>query len=107
MSTTNILSPQSVTALLLNNSDNVYCVLCEHQAGDSPVLIDEMGSTCLGPTVVENIPLGHKIARVNIDKDAPVIKYGAVIGYATQNIPAGSQVHLHNLIGSLQTKLAS
>jgi hypothetical protein len=107
VSTTEISSPQSVTALLLDDADNVYCVLRDHQAGDSPVLVDAMGSHCSSPTLLDNIPLGHKVARVSIDKEAPVIKYGAVIGYATQAIPAGSHVHLHNLIGSLQATLAS
>lgn len=107
MAVTKSSSTQAVTALLLNNADNVYCVLRDHQAGDSPALVDAMGNTCSSPTLLENIPLGHKVARVSIDKDAAVVKYGAVIGYATQDIPAGSHVHLHNLIGSLQAKLAS
>ena len=107
VSTIDISSPQSITALLLNNADNVYCVLRDHQTGDFPVLVDATGNHCSCPILLDNIPLGHKVARVSIDKDAPVIKYGTVIGYATQAIPAGSHVHLHNLIGSLQATLAS
>jgi len=100
-------SSQAVTALLLNNADNVYCVLRDHQAGESPVLVDAKGNICSCSALLEPVALGHKVARVSIDKQAPVIKYGAVVGFATQAIPAGSHVHLHNLIGSLQAKLAS
>jgi len=39
---------------------------------------------------------GHKIARRHIPKDAPVIKYGQIIGYATQDIGPGAHVHSHN-----------
>ena len=41
--------------------------------------------------------LGHKIARIAIAPGAPVIKYGAPIGRATQAIAPGDHVHLHNL----------
>ncbi len=39
---------------------------------------------------------GHKIARVAMPKGAPVVKYGQVIGYATEDIAAGAHVHSHN-----------
>ncbi|MCC6917906.1 MAG: altronate dehydratase [Alphaproteobacteria bacterium] len=45
----------------------------------------------------ETIAFGHKIATAAIRKGAPVLKYGQVIGAATQDIAAGSLVHLHNL----------
>lgn len=41
---------------------------------------------------------GHKIARQPIARGAPVIKYGQVIGYATEAIAAGGHVHSHNCI---------
>ncbi len=39
---------------------------------------------------------GHKIARVPMPKGAPVVKYGQVIGYATEDIAPGAHVHSHN-----------
>lgn len=52
-------------------------------------------SVCLDGT--KEIPAGHKIAREDISKGDYVIKYGQVIGRATQNIKAGEWVHTHNL----------
>lgn len=44
-----------------------------------------------------DIPLGHKIALVNVPNGGRVVKYGVVIGGAVQDIAAGDHVHVHNL----------
>lgn len=43
------------------------------------------------------VPVGHKVALKAVPQGAPVMKYGHVIGYATQDIAAGEHVHSHNL----------
>lgn len=43
------------------------------------------------------VPLGHKIALIDIKKGQKVIEYGAQIGVATQDIAKGSHVHVHNI----------
>lgn len=48
-------------------------------------------------TAENKIPAGHKIAITAIEKDQPVFKYGAVIGYALTKINKGAHVHSHNL----------
>ena len=48
-------------------------------------------------TLLEDIPQGHKFALVPIPAGTPVIKYGAPIGVAVTDIPAGGWVHTHNL----------
>ena len=45
-----------------------------------------------GLTLREHVPQGHKVALVDLPLDAPVIRYGIPIGYAAQNIAAGSWV---------------
>jgi altronate dehydratase len=45
----------------------------------------------------EAVRLGHKIALSTIRKSDPVLKYGQVIGFATQEIAPGEWVHSHNL----------
>ena len=45
----------------------------------------------------DNIPAGHKIALKDIKKGDSVIKYGMVIGKASQDIKEGEWVHTHNL----------
>lgn len=47
--------------------------------------------------LAEDIPQGHKFSLVAIQKGGPVIKYGARIGFAKEEIPAGAWVHVHNL----------
>lgn len=44
-----------------------------------------------------NIPAGHKYALRDIPKDSYVIKYGEIIGRATQDISQGEWVHTHNV----------
>ncbi len=47
--------------------------------------------------LVNNVPLGHKVAMRDIAKDKPVIKYGREVGKAAQPIAKGAHVHIHNL----------
>ena len=49
--------------------------------------------------VVENVPLGHKVALRDIASGERVVKYGVPIGKATQDIRVGQHVHVHNLKG--------
>lgn len=46
-----------------------------------------------GPRLTEKIPQGHKVALIDIAKGDPVRRYNVLIGYATENIAAGSWVH--------------
>jgi (2R)-sulfolactate sulfo-lyase subunit alpha len=45
----------------------------------------------------EPIPLGHKIALVDLAKGDTLIKYGYDIGLVTADIPTGHHVHVHNV----------
>ena len=44
-----------------------------------------------------NVPIGHKIALVDIKKGDTVWKYGQDIGVAKANIAKGDHVHVHNV----------
>jgi altronate hydrolase len=48
-------------------------------------------------TVQGLVPPGHKLASCAIAAGEPVVRYGQVIGHATQPIEAGQHVHTHNL----------
>ncbi|MFW9895088.1 MAG: UxaA family hydrolase [Candidatus Thorarchaeota archaeon] len=43
------------------------------------------------------IPLGHKFALIDIKKGSNIIKYGEVIGIATEEIHEGDWIHTHNI----------
>lgn len=49
----------------------------------------------------EPIGLGHKVAVRPIAVGDPVRKYGQIIGFASEPIPAGSLVHTHNIKADL------
>ena len=55
------------------------------------------GETCLGVTLREEIPAGHKFSLCEIAEGENVIKYAFPIGHATVPIAAGSWVHTHNV----------
>lgn len=48
--------------------------------------------------VTEAIPLGHKVALVDLAVDGAVIEYGVPIGRASQPVRRGQLVHTHNLV---------
>lgn len=93
------MTTAQATALLLTTSDNVLCLLRNHRAGERPVYTGGEG-----PPLTADTPLGHKIARAPIGKGEAVIKYGAAIGRATEDIAAGDHVHLQNLQGFLASE---
>ena len=47
-------------------------------------------------SVVRAVPMGHKVATRAIPKGAAVVKFGQIIGYATDDIAPGAHVHVHN-----------
>jgi altronate hydrolase len=51
--------------------------------------------------VREPIALGHKVALAAIGVREPIRKYGQIIGFATESIPAGAWVHEHNVKADL------
>jgi (2R)-sulfolactate sulfo-lyase subunit alpha len=44
-----------------------------------------------------DVPIGHKVALVDIKTGDTVWKYGQDIGKAVSNIKKGEHVHVHNL----------
>ena len=79
------------TFIKIHPSDSVAVALVPLSAGAS---LQVEGQPV---TLLEDIPQGHKFALKDIPAGAPVIKYGAPIGVAKWDIPAGGWVHTHNL----------
>lgn len=75
----------------LHASDNVFTCLADLQRGDRV-------ETPAGELEVQDaIPFAHKIAAVNIAQGTEILKYGEVIGRASQPISPGEWVHVHNV----------
>lgn len=48
-------------------------------------------------TALDAIPIGHKVALLNIANGETIMKYGHSIGKAVAKIDKGHHVHVHNL----------
>ena len=51
----------------------------------------------IGVKVLNDIPIGHKVALNDLSPNDDVIKYNVVIGRVVAPIKAGEHVHVHNL----------
>lgn len=47
--------------------------------------------------LLQDIPLGHKVALCQISLNEDVLKYAESIGIATVDIEPGQHVHVHNM----------
>src|SRR6478672_2355501 len=79
-------------AVLLHPDDEVAVAKVSLLPGTHLILND--GSVL---RVSQMVPMGHKVALVDIPYDGVVHKYGQIIGFATQEIKAGQHVHTQNL----------
>ena len=82
-------------AMIVNKMDNVATALSDLAVGDHVTLIgtENPGGIKAG----QHIPFGHKIALITIPEGETIVKYGEVIGRATQRILQGNHVHIHNV----------
>lgn len=76
--------------------DNVATALGDIPAGSVSVTGD-IGPQGKNIEALQEIPYGHKIALRDIKPGEFIIKYGVKIAVATQDIPKGAWVHLHNV----------
>ena len=88
-------------AMMINPRDNTATVLEDAAAGDVVSLSSEAGEKVGKVTAKETVPLGHKLALSDISRGDKVLKYGEVIGLATQPIGKGHYVHVHNVESAL------
>ncbi|MBO4591230.1 MAG: UxaA family hydrolase, partial [Eubacterium sp.] len=79
-------------ALKINTEDNVAVLLSDVRKGE---IIELPGGDAI--ETIEDISRGHKVSLTEIKVGEPIIKYGNVIGSATQDIHSGSWVHTHNV----------
>lgn len=47
--------------------------------------------------LLQDIPLGHKVALCPISRNEDIIKYAESIGIATVDLKPGQHVHVHNM----------
>jgi altronate hydrolase/galactarate dehydratase len=75
------------SVIRLHPGDNVVVALADLRAG----------AVAEGVALAGPVPRGHKVAARAIARGEPVLRYGQIIGQATEDIAAGAHVHSHNL----------
>jgi altronate hydrolase len=78
--------------IIINSKDNVAIALEKIGEGEAVRLPD--GNTMIALAI---IPYSHKVALTDIRSGENIIKYGEMIGKATETIRKGQWVHTHNL----------
>ena len=85
---------EQVKAICLDENDNVATVIHAVHKGD--LVVWESASL----EAQMNIPKFHKISIEEIEEGQIIRKYGQTIGVATERIPKGCHVHMHNCKGT-------
>jgi len=80
-------------ALVINESDNVAVTLEDVEKGGAIYLPDGREITA-----ADDIPYSHKVALRRFERGENIVKYGEVIGQASEDIELGDWVHTHNLV---------
>ncbi|AOU98043.1 flagellar biosynthesis protein FlgA [Acidihalobacter yilgarnensis] len=84
--------------LVHNKADRVGVVVVEGiKAGQSLTGWLLENDTTLSIEAQDDIPLGHKIALVDVSEGDTIIEYENDIGRAVANIGKGRHVHVHNI----------
>jgi altronate dehydratase small subunit len=87
-------------ALMMNTEDNVATAL-EQLEGGVPAMVILPSQEVFKELIPQKaIPSGHKLAVKGIKKGDQVLKYGQIIGNATQDIGLGDHVHVHNVMSN-------
>ena len=84
-------------ALKVDDLDNVATIFANGITDGMQVEMRDKKGVSEITTVHGDVPYGHKIAVVDIEKGAPIMKYGESIGRASCDIKKGDYVHVHNL----------
>ena len=81
--------------VVLNGADNVATSLVPLEARSRIEV--ELNGESRTITVLDAIPFGHKLAIRHLAVGDDVLKYGEVIGRASEAIEPGRWVHVHNV----------
>lgn len=83
--------------LVHDPADMVGVAVANIEAGETVTGKIQDSDQTIEIKAISNIPLGHKIALVDIANDTRVIKYHINIGKTVADIKKGEHVHTHNL----------
>jgi len=84
-----------LNAMIIDVKDNVAVAIEPITKGETITYLCEGKEVTL--TAAQDITIYHKLARKDITKGEPIVKYGEHIGIAGCDIKAGEHVHVHNV----------
>ena len=83
--------------LLHEADDDVGVAAMDLRAGEEIQAVTLEGEPVTSINMVEDVPLGHKVAMRDMEEKKHVMEYGSEIGYASTTIAKGVHVHTHNI----------
>lgn len=81
---------------VVTEHDNVATAMADIESG-MVELTGEIPEKEYKLIAVQPVPFGHKIALREIKAGEAIVKYGAPIGVAVEDIEQGTHVHMHNM----------
>jgi (2R)-sulfolactate sulfo-lyase subunit alpha len=85
-------------AILLHEpDDDVGVAVRDLKKGEEVGTVTLEGAFVANVKLVDDVPLGHKVAMRDLASGKDVIEYGRAVGTASQATVRGAHVHTHNL----------
>lgn len=81
--------------MVIGLDDNVATALRNLNKGEQASV--GLGQEIISIAVIEPVEYGHKFAIRDITKGDDILKYGEIIGRATEDIVSGAHVHVQNV----------
>ena len=83
--------------LLHEADDDVGVAAMDLKTGEEIQAVTLDGKPVTPIILVDDVPLGHKVAMRDMVEKKNIMEYGREIGYATKAIAKGAHVHVHNI----------
>ena len=90
-------APPTAPAFLAHNEGDMVAVAVQDVSPGTRKVVFMDSDRELEIEVSEDVPLGHKVALVDLAEGDEVIEYGVRVALTRQAIEAGQLVHVHNV----------
>ncbi len=90
-------APPSAPAFLAHNEGDMVAVAVQDVAPGARTVFYMDSDREMQIEVSEEVPLGHKVALMDLAEGVDVIEYGVRVALTRQPIKAGQLVHVHNV----------
>lgn len=90
-------APPTAPAFLAHNEGDMVAVAVQDVSPGTRTVVFMDSDRQAEIDVTEEVPLGHKVALVDLAEGADVIEYGVRVALVRQPISVGQLVHVHNV----------